>query len=182
MDKRLDKYLQSVAHELRTLPEERREEELREIRQHLEAIVARLRDGGVGEAEAVEAATAQFGHAHKVGHELVRVVPANESRARLVTAFVCSTTCYLSLNLFNLICLPLFYRHVALMGFSQIESPLGQALRLFGRLGYGAPIFLLAPLLAALVFRRIAPRSGGKAFWLFGGATCLLHAIVTLTN
>ncbi len=60
MNNALDKYLQALATELRDLPPGQREENLREMRAHLEAITARLVEGGLGEEEATEAALAQL--------------------------------------------------------------------------------------------------------------------------
>lgn len=165
MNKRLDKYLQNLDHELRLLPEDRREEELREIRQHLEAIVARLMDGGISEEEAVEAATAQFGEARAVGHDLVKVVPMTESPVRLLAASLCAVTCYLSLSV---LCLLLSIRPTLLIGLICI------------------PMFFATPWIAATVFRCFAPSSlrarSGIAFWLFSGATCLLIAALVLSQ
>lgn len=182
MDNELDKYLQSLAHELRRLPQERREEELREIRQHLEAIVARLMEGGLSEQEAVEATIAQFGAARTVGHELVRVAPRSESRQRTLAAGVCAVTCYLSLNLLLLVYRDLFA--FLLPSLSPSERVLSQFLFSLTRFMYSgnALVFFITPLIAGMVFRYIAPRHSGKAFWLFGGVTCLLMTLIVLTQ
>ena len=86
MSNGLDKYLQAVAHELRGLEPEQRESELREMRGHLEAIVARLVEGGLSEEEAVAAACAQFGAARRVGRELRRASRKRDSRAKTAEA------------------------------------------------------------------------------------------------
>jgi hypothetical protein len=93
MHNELDKYLHTVAHELRGLEPHQREAELREIRGHLEAIVARLMDGGASEAEATEAAIAQFGAARKVGRDLKRTDEAREPLWRMLLAPVAGAAC-----------------------------------------------------------------------------------------
>lgn len=97
MDNGLDKYLQTLAHELRGLPQARRESELREMRQHLEAIVARLMEGGASEAEATEAAIAQFGAARKVGRELQRASAGSETTLQILLAPLCGLLCLVAL-------------------------------------------------------------------------------------
>lgn len=67
---RLEQYLTTIDAGLQTLPAARRAEELREIRQHLEALVAGHMARGAAEADAVEAAIRQFGHAEKIGRGL----------------------------------------------------------------------------------------------------------------
>lgn len=182
MDNRLDRYLQSVAHELRRLPQERREEELRELRQHLEAIVARLVEGGLSEVEAVEAATAQFGEAGTVGHELVRVVPRHESRRRTLAAGACAVMCYLGLNLLLFIDHDLFAFLVPSLRVSRVLSQVMYSLTQVMASG-NALVFFMAPLIAGIVFRCIGPRSSSRtAFWLFGGTSCLLMTVIVLTR
>lgn len=188
MDNGLERYLQSLAHELRCLPQERREEELREIRLHLDAIVARLMEGGLSEAEAVEATISQFGAAHTVGHELARVAPRSESRLRTLAAGGRAVTCYLSLNLLLLIYRDLFA--FLLFPFPELDRALSGYLFSLTRFMYSgnALVFLLVPLIAGMVFHCIAPKSrnpksrSGTSFWLFGGATCLLMVAIALTQ
>ena len=184
MNKRLDPYLQKLDHELRPLPEDRREEELREIRQHLEAIVTRLMEGGLSEEEAVEAATSQFGEAHAVGHELVKVVPMAESPVRLLAASVCAVTCYLSLNLLLLL-LSIQPGLIADLIPSLKSTPaLEMALPIIF-VGY-ALVFFATPWIAATVFRCFAPKNlqarSGIACWIFSAATCLLIAALMLSQ
>ena len=94
MSNGLNKYLQAVAHELRGLEPEQRESELREMRGHLEAIVARLMEGGLSEEEAVEAACAQFGAARKVGRELEKAGAGREPWWRIVLAPLAGMACF----------------------------------------------------------------------------------------
>lgn len=66
----LDHYLETIEARLQGLLPARRQEEMREIRQHLEALVAGHRIAGLSEEEAVAAAIRQFGHAEQVGQAL----------------------------------------------------------------------------------------------------------------
>jgi uncharacterized membrane protein len=66
----LDYYLEIIEGRLKGLPPAQRQEEMREIRQHLEALVAGHRIAGLSEDEAVAAAIRQFGHAEQIGQEL----------------------------------------------------------------------------------------------------------------
>ncbi len=73
MHKQLEEYLNQFALRLGKLPRAQREDELREIRQHVEALVASHRHDGKSEDEAVRLAIAQFGRAEKIGHDLSQV-------------------------------------------------------------------------------------------------------------
>jgi uncharacterized integral membrane protein len=66
----LDHYLETIEGRLRNLPLARRQDEIREIRQHLEALAAGHRLAGLSEEEAAEAAIRQFGHAEQIGQAL----------------------------------------------------------------------------------------------------------------
>jgi hypothetical protein len=69
-NRRLDDYITMLARRLQGLSQTQREEELREVRQHLEALVAGHVLRGLSEAEAVDAALRQFGRAEQIGKEL----------------------------------------------------------------------------------------------------------------
>jgi hypothetical protein len=69
-DDPVDRYLAAVARRLRALPAARRGEELRELRQHLDALVAGHRAAGLDEQAAARAAVARFGPAERVGRGL----------------------------------------------------------------------------------------------------------------
>jgi len=71
----LDHYLATIEGRLKRLPLARRQEEMQEIRQHLEALAAGHRIAGLSEDEAVAAAIRQFGHAEQVGQELDKASP-----------------------------------------------------------------------------------------------------------
>lgn len=66
----LDHYLTILEARLKGLPPARRQEEMLEIRQHLEALVVGHRLAGASEEDAVAAAIRQFGHAEQVGQAL----------------------------------------------------------------------------------------------------------------
>jgi hypothetical protein len=66
----VDRYIATLGARLRSLSPARRAEELREVRQHLDALVAGHLARGLSEEEAVEAALRQFGHAEQIGQQL----------------------------------------------------------------------------------------------------------------
>jgi len=66
----LDHYLAILEARLKNLPPARRQEEMLEIRQHLEALVAGHQRAGGSAEEAVAAAIRQFGHAEQIGQAL----------------------------------------------------------------------------------------------------------------
>jgi hypothetical protein len=67
---RIDRYIETLGARLRSLSPAQRDEELREVRQHLDALVAGHNARGLSEEEAVEAALRQFGHAEQIGQQL----------------------------------------------------------------------------------------------------------------
>lgn len=71
MHKRLENYLAEVAARLHSLPTARRNEELREIRAHLQSALALHQEQGQTEDQAAKTALAQFGTPEAVGQELV---------------------------------------------------------------------------------------------------------------
>ena len=161
MHNTLDKYLQAVAHELRGLEPEQRESELREMRGHLEAIVAQMMDGGVSEEEAVGAAIMQFGEARRVGRELQRGGGRQEPRWRVAAAVAGAAILYLFLNVWSLA----FIARLGSQGANWIwEWRVHQI------------VFLSIPFISGLVAGCMAPQSGGRAtLWLFGGVAGLIY-------
>ncbi|MBV9865750.1 MAG: hypothetical protein JO316_10390 [Abitibacteriaceae bacterium] len=97
MNSQLEAYLHRVEAQLHSLPAEKRAAELRELRQHLEAMVARLSNDGLNQQEAVETALAQFGDAHHLGQALHQAHRAPESVPRFVLATVGAVGAYLYL-------------------------------------------------------------------------------------
>ncbi|HEY8598974.1 MAG TPA: permease prefix domain 1-containing protein [Thermomicrobiales bacterium] len=65
-------YLDTVRQQLGSLSADRRDEEMREIRQHLELLIAAQRAQGFGEDAAAATALRQFGHAEQIGRQLQR--------------------------------------------------------------------------------------------------------------
>lgn len=70
MQNQLEKYLSQIEKQLATLPAEQRQEELREIRSHLQQMIEDNITRGQDADRAVAKALEQFGSAHKVGREL----------------------------------------------------------------------------------------------------------------
>lgn len=77
---RLDQYIETIENRLKSLPPVRRQEEIQEVRQHLEALVAGHRIAGLSEDEAMETAIRQFGHAEQVGQELSKASRRQRTR------------------------------------------------------------------------------------------------------
>ena len=152
MDKRLDLYLQTVERELGGLETEQREGELREMRQHIEAIVTRLVEGGLNESEAIEAAIAQFGAARQIGRELQTARAGRESLGRVMLAVLGAGVVYI--------------------GFGSLSPMLFQSAQ--GTIGVA--VWLIPLVVAALVSFGagafagfIAPYQGARAtLWTFG--------------
>ena len=71
MHSQLETYLSEVAARLGALPAKRRDEELREMRAHLENAVIVNREMGQSEDEAARTAVAQFGAARDLGENIV---------------------------------------------------------------------------------------------------------------
>lgn len=67
----LSSYLAEMAEHLRPLPQARRAEELREVRDHLESTAQALGENGFPEDEAVRAAIEQFGPARDAARRFV---------------------------------------------------------------------------------------------------------------
>jgi hypothetical protein len=83
----VERYLQSVEARLSALPPAQRDDELRELRQHLEALIVGHRARGLDDDAAVAAALRQFGHAEQLGRDLQRA-SLRETRSRLWPVFL----------------------------------------------------------------------------------------------
>jgi hypothetical protein len=169
MNSGLSKYLGAVAHELRGLPEQKREAELREIQQHLESLIASRIESGAGKDEAARSAVAQFGSARKIGRKLRRAHQRREATWRTLAAPVCGMLGQLALI------------WVVLGGMFLVDKLLGFG---SGQLfeGYQSHILLdigftillhMAPVGGGILAGRIAPRS---ALW---SAPLMSAAILT---
>jgi hypothetical protein len=73
-NRQLDEYIAAIGERLQALAPGRRDEELREIRQHLEALVEGYIAQGYGKQEAIVAALRQFGPVERIGAELREVL------------------------------------------------------------------------------------------------------------
>lgn len=78
----LEGYLSEVAAHLSALPSKRRNEELREMRAHLENAVIINREQGQSEDEAAQSAVAQFGTPKSLGDNVVWAWRRGEMRSR----------------------------------------------------------------------------------------------------
>jgi hypothetical protein len=85
MNSRLEQYVEEVASGLSSLPEHLRQEEVTELRQHLDATVESYLHGGLSEAEAAEKAIRQFGDARTVRRDLLRSWHRRKSACQLDT-------------------------------------------------------------------------------------------------
>ena len=85
---RLEQYLMTIAARMKTAPAKQRDEEVEEMRQHLEALVAGHIAQGRGEDAAVEAAIRQFGRAEQVGRGLERTWQRNQPRSLWAPALI----------------------------------------------------------------------------------------------
>lgn len=72
---RLEQYVETIRLRLKSLPAQQRDEEVREIRQHLDALVAAQTAAGLSEDQAVDVAIRQFGHAAEIGNDLRQSQP-----------------------------------------------------------------------------------------------------------
>ena len=102
MHKQLEDYLSTFAARLGKLPGAQRDEELREIRQHLELLVASYRQQGKSEEEAVGLAISQFGRAEKIGRELGQVSRKSERVHAFASAAITFTTMFVAYGFFSL--------------------------------------------------------------------------------
>jgi len=99
MHRLLDEYLSQVASELRTVPQRRRAEELREMQQHLlNAITVNQELMGQDEERAVATAIADFGEPHELASEILsawRRGERNQNRRGLIGIILCLIVCRL---------------------------------------------------------------------------------------
>ena len=169
MDKRLETYLQTVESELGEMREARREAELREMRQHIEAIIARLTEGGLSQEEATEAAIAQFGEARQVGRELEKMGTGKESLMRTVAAPLGGALCYVVLALAMFTIDGFVLRGTGATGVVDWwHGPMGTFLKIW-------PVALTSGAVSGLV----SPRWGGKLLLSLASLLLVLIAVGT---
>ena len=98
MQQRLEEYLSQVESELRTVPATQRDDELREMRQHLiDNVTVNQEILGYDEEQAVATAIEEFGAPQKLAAEVLTVWQRGERRINLrslVGATLCSTVCF----------------------------------------------------------------------------------------
>jgi len=80
----IESYLTRLGNELTGIPAQQRNEELRECRLHLEALIEGQREGTPGEADSIREAIHKFGSPEDIGHSL-RLV--HQSRPRLLLRY-----------------------------------------------------------------------------------------------
>jgi hypothetical protein len=108
----LERYLEEVATQLKPLPAKRREEELREIRTHLENTVNTGQDHWLAEDDAVHEALQQFGEPKEVGRDIVTSWQRGESLAN--RSFWGAAVCVVGLTYLSDIFGKLWWRQVDL--------------------------------------------------------------------
>ncbi len=140
MHKRLEtsveEYLHEVTKQLGSLPAERREEELREMRQHLHEAVANSRKQGLSEEQAVTAALTRFGTPQEAAETVIWAWRYHVRKVWILLS-VQLLSMWSALNIFK-----------GIQIFSSIPYPIRDKLLVFGW-GMGAFICFL-PLLLAL--------------------------------
>lgn len=105
MHPHIERYLTQVEKRLKSLSTEQRSEELRELGQHLQALVEERQENGQSEAEAVKAAMRQFGEPGRVGRDLNEGVRLHVQPYRLplslsITSFIIAVHPVVALLLF----------------------------------------------------------------------------------
>ena len=95
MNEDVEIYLMQVARQLRSLPEQQRESELREIESHLRAMIEAREVSGVPQREAVNEALLQFGTAWHIGRDLTYTWRKHqpESPVRSLMAALAALSC-----------------------------------------------------------------------------------------
>lgn len=95
MQQRLEEYLSQVEHELRTVPAPQRDEELREMRQHLvDNVTVNQEILGYDEEQAVATALEEFGAPKKLAREILAAWCRGDektNRRKVLAATFCST-------------------------------------------------------------------------------------------
>lgn len=131
-DPAVEAYLATVGGRLRRMPAAQRAEELRELGQHLDLLVAGYQAQGMARRAATEAAIERFGRAEHLGRELRSAARAGERR---------SAGYYLAFWVGYGIVVAV----INLAVLAVIDAPLNLAERLGDRLWLVAPPALLAP-------------------------------------
>lgn len=107
----LEQYLEQVKTHLQEMPQQQREEEVEEIRQHIGTMVAAHRELGATDEVAIMQALAQFGKAQALGSELARAFRRRDRilRGSLLGATAFSCAAYWALIVMHTLCIPAFH-------------------------------------------------------------------------
>ncbi len=149
MHPHIERYLKQVERQFKGLTSEQREAELREIGQHIQAIVDESEQQGLCHAEAVREALRQFGAPHKVGRELQR---ASSRRLPLWLSLI--TNLMMAQAALNVVGTCTFIVLLNIQGIRSSSFPWFSGLH-FSIIQYGVIVM-------ALGLRRLKP----KVFWL----------------
>ncbi len=151
MHSQFENYLNELAEKLSPLPISRRNEEIREMRQHLLNALIVNQEMGLSDDEAAVSALEQFGSPEDLAHSLVQVWHRGARRQRrdLLTAAVCALACLLVIPRVGL---TIEQYHLALPIQSH-RSPLWNDIMVFL---WQAPIFVVAGAATGLAFPRKA--------------------------
>lgn len=178
MHQRLEQYLNELAVRLNSLPAYQRDEELAEVRAHLEAMIAANQELGDTEEEAVHAALRQFDASRKLGQGLARTWRRGQRRTwreTLSGAAICAAGCYWGIS--SVITL-VFYPMVAT---TPSEAARSKVLNL--------AFYVLLPILPGLVTGLATPKravigtalalSVFSAYFWFRGQRAIAEAIAS---
>ena len=153
----LEAYLQEVKAQLKALPRAAHEDEISEIRLHLQALVQQSLQRGESESDAVKFALAEFGDAREVGRDLKSAWDEKpESWTRAIVAGICVAIC----NAFLIYAGVMLFALTDAYIFRGNESWNGLNMSLKMRIANGIVIacFCLSPIIAGWIGQKIAPK------------------------
>ena len=157
MHEPLEAYLKQVKAQLKSLPRGARENEINEIRLHLQAIINESVKRGASEADAVNLALTQFGDSQEVGRDLKNAWDEQpESWLRAFGAGICVAICNAVLIYASVMLFALTDAYV----FRGNESWNGPNVSLKMRAAQGILIasLCLSPTIAGWIGQKIAPK------------------------
>lgn len=162
MHPHIESYLTQVGQHLRRLSTTERAEELREIEQHLQALVEQGQERGLNQNEAIKTALSQFGSSRKVGRELNKaVLQRDQAQGKLHQLPK-------SLSALTLIMMVQAVFNVLIMGFLMTSEAWAMFVQTVGGPGRGIVFIIMTlcfnaiPICLALSLRRFHT----WAFWL----------------
>jgi uncharacterized membrane protein len=164
MNNLVENYLSEVAAYLKSLPAKRREEELREMRQHLLNAVTANQETGMIDDQAVQKALEQFGTPEALGKEVM--VAWQRGRKREIRDFWGAALMSVALVPCLIFLLPYWY-------FSMVNVAFGLPMHWMAVVEAHSSFFLVCALTGAMTGRVFPARAvGGTAF----GAVVLVIA------